>query len=446
MSSVLHITPSGIESAGDSLLPLVDALRSKRCWLAGVPIDRLLALFDTFAGRLLRDPRTSHLEGVAFLAAWLGRRNLQQILELNLHGNPGYLDGFQEVHTAAKRPPIAMGGRSATGPTQQRLHYLAARPHGLVAMWMPGNVATLPMFSLVPALLAKNVCLVKLALPDPNGMDRLLAVLAETEVDGLRGAELLEAAAVVWFDYRIHALGEQMSLAADAKIVWGGAEAIAAISRLPRREHCVEIVFGPKYSIGLIGKRQTADDVGLDSVVAAFVRDIAVFDQRACSAPQTIFIERNARRSLREIGEMFARHFARLPPKPDLDAYTTMQIVNVRAQWAIDESKDVIASPEGANWTVCMDREASLKEAVQSRTVFLTEVDSWREILPLLGPKVQTVGIALADTDESLRFAEAAVQAGVARCVRPGIMNNYESPWDGKLVLGQLVRWVTLKP
>ena len=422
--SVLHITPEGIQPAGESLSRLVESLRSKRSWLAHVPVDRLLALFDDFAHRLLRDPRTAHLEGAMFLSAWLGRRNLQQLLEWNLNGNPGYLDGF----------------------VPQGRNYMAAKPHGLVAMWMPGNVATLPMFSLVPALLAKNVCLVKLALPDPNGMDRLLAVLAEAEAEGLRGADLLEAVAVVWFDYTDQKLNEQMSLAADAKIAWGGAEAVRAISLLPRREHCVEIVFGPKYSIGVIGRKQSEDDAGLESAVALLVRDIAIFDQRACSAPQTIFVERNGRHSLRQIGEMFARHFARLAPKPELDAYTTMQILNVRAQWAIDESKDVIASPDGANWTVCMDREVSLKEAVQSRTIFLTEVGSWREILPLLGPKVQTVGIAFADLDESLCFAEAATEAGVARCVRPGIMNNYESPWDGKLVVGQLVRWVILKP
>ena len=146
------------------------------------------------------------------------------------------------------------------------------------------------------------------------------------------------------------------------------------------------------------------------------------------------------------MGELFARHFARLAPKPALDAYTTVQILNVRAQWAIDETKDVIASADGANWTVCMDRELSLKEAVQSRTVFLTEVDSWRQIIPLLGPKVQTVGLALGDLDESLRFADSATAAGVARCVRPGIMNNFEFPWDGKMLVSQLVRWVTLKP
>jgi hypothetical protein len=372
----------------------------------------------------LRDSRTARLEGAIFLSAWLKRRNLEQLLELNLNGNSAYLDGF----------------------VPQGRNYLAAKPHGLVAAWMAGNVATLPMFSLVPCLLTKNVCLLKLALPDPAGMDALLAVLAESAGDGLRGSELLEAAAVVWFDYHDHEINKQMSLAADAKIVWGGAEAVAAISRLPRREHCVEMIFGPKYSIGVIGKKRLDDEQGLDSVVAALVRDIAIFDQRACSAPQTIFVERGSRHTLRQIGECFARHFARLPPKPELDAYTTLQIVNVRAQWAMDESKDVIASPDGANWTVCMDRTPSLKEAVQSRTIFLTEVVSWREVLPLLGPKVQTVGLALGDLDESLAFANAATRAGVARCVRPGIMNNYESPWDGKLLFGQLVRWVTLKP
>ena len=421
--SVQRIATDGIEPIGDSLAPLIEALRSKRDWLARVPVDRLLALWDAFARRLLSDPRSARLEGVAFLSAWLGRRNLGPLLELNLNGNPAYLDGF-----------VACGR-----------NYLAAKPHGLVAMWMAGNVATLPMFSLVPTLLAKNVCLVKLALPDPNGMEQLLAVLAETEVEGLRGEELLEAVAVVWFDYRNQELNDQMSLAADAKIVWGGAEAVRAISHLPRREHCVEIIFGPKYSIGVIGKKQLEDD-NLDSVIAALVRDVAALDQRACSAPQTIFVERNDRYSLSEIGEMFARHLDRLPPKPNLDAYTTSQILTVRAQWIIDETGDVIASTDGTQWTVCMDRQASLKEAVQSRTVFLTEVQSWREILPLLSPKVQTIGLALGDLDASLALAEAATARGVARCVRPGIMNHYESPWDGKLVLGQLVRWVTLKP
>src|SRR3972149_4884360 len=215
---ILRITPRGMEPVGDSLLPIVDALKEKRDHLAKNPVDNLVALFADFADRLLRDSRTKSLEGCMFLSAWLGSNNLRQLLELNLNGNPAYLDGFVPF------------GRN----------YLAAKPQGLVAMWMAGNVATLPMFSLIPALLAKNVCLVKLAYADPEGADRLLAVLAESQAANIRGADLLEAAAVVWFDYQNRALNEQMSLAADAKIVWGGAEAIKAISLLPPREHCAE--------------------------------------------------------------------------------------------------------------------------------------------------------------------------------------------------------------
>lgn len=423
--SVLRITPRGVEPAGDSLLPIVESLDRRRDRLAKIPVDSLVNLFADFSARLLRDPRTKTLEGCMFLSAWLGSNNLRQILELNLNGNPAYLDGF-----------VAHGR-----------NFLAAKPQGLVAMWIAGNVATLPMFSLVPALLAKNVCLVKLAYPEPEGTDHLLAVLAESQAGDIRGADLLDAVAVVWFDYNNRQLNEQMSLAADVKIIWGGAEAIKAITALPRREHCGEIIFGPKYSIGVIDRQKLQSDTAkLDEAIAAFVRDIAIFDQRACSAPQTIFIERNACLSLREVGEMFAKHLAKLPPKPGLDPYTTMQIVNVRASWAMDETKDVIASTDGANWTVCLDREVSLKQAVQSRTIFLTEVDSWQQILPLLSPKVQTVGIAFGNQEDTIAFAEVATGAGVARCVRPGLMNNHESPWDGKLLINQLVRWVMLKP
>jgi hypothetical protein len=419
-----RITPEGIRPEADSFAPIVESLRQKREWLTAIPVETLVGLFADFAARILRDPRTKSLEGCMFLSAWLGASNLRQILDLNLNGTPAFVDGFQP----------------------QGRNFLAAKPQGLAAMWMAGNVATLPVFSLVPALLAKNVCLMKIANPEPAGMDSLLAVLAESECGELRGSDLLEAVAVVWFDYRNRDLNEQMSLSADVKVIWGGAEAVRAISSLPRREHCGEIVFGPKYSIGLIDKRcLEGEETKLDDAVSAFVRDIAVFDQRACSAPQTIFIERNKKHSLGAVGVLFSKHFAKLPPKAGLDAYTTMQILNARARWAMDEGCDVIASADGANWTVCLDREVSLKPAVQSRTIFLTEIDSWHIIIPLLSPKVQTVGLACGNGEEAKAFAEAAAAAGVARCVRPGIMNLYESPWDGKLLINQLVRWVALK-
>ena len=415
--------PRGEARALDSLAPIVEALQQRREFMAGLPIRTLLALMGDFSQRILESPGTRAIEGLAFLSSWLRRSNLEGMLRLNLNGSLDCLDGF-----------IPAGSGK-----------LAARPLGLVCMWMAGNVPTLPIFSLVPALLTKNVCLIKLAKSDSSGTEALLSAFAEAEAVGLRGADVLEGVAVVSFDHRDSELNRTMSLAADAKLIWGGESAVRGIKALEDQEHCVELVFGPKYSIGVIDRRRLTHAQGLEGIVAAFVRDIAAFDQRACSSPQTIFVERNDDLSLRQVGELFAAQFARLRSKPDLDAYTALRILNTRAAWALHERRDVIASGPEADWTICMDREVSLKEAVQSRTVFLTEVDSLRQVIPLLSPKVQTVGVAFDSNEDAEAFAEAATLRGVARCVRPGLMNLYESPWDGKLVASQLVRWVTLK-
>lgn len=423
--TLLEVTAQGVRESAAGLEPALARLAERRNLLGRQPVDGMLDLLDALSARLLKDPRTQSIEGISFLAGWLRRDNQRRLLELSLHGNPAYLDGF-----------VACGGG-----------YLAAKPQGLVAMWMAGNVGTLPFFSIVPALLAKNNCLVKLSRGEVETTQRILAVLAETTAGNCRGTELLDALEVVVYDHAERAYGEAMSLAADARVVWGGAAAVQGVTSLPRREHCVDVIFGPKYSIGLLGKALLeGEQAALEAAVAGLVRDVAFSDQRACSSPQTIFVERSERTSLADVGQMFARQLEKLPAKREQDAYTTARIVATRAAWALAEARDVIASLDGPNWTVCLDEELSLKEAVQSRTLFLTKVATWRQVLPLLSAKVQTVGAALGDVEETLAFADAATTAGVARCVRPGLMNVQESPWDGRLLVHDLVRWVTCKP
>ena len=66
---------------------------------------------------------------------------------------------------------------------EEHLRHLRDKCKILIALGdcaITGNVPTLPMFSLVPALLGKNVCLAKLAQPQADGLQRLLAVLAQS--------------------------------------------------------------------------------------------------------------------------------------------------------------------------------------------------------------------------------------------------------------------------
>ena len=421
---ILKVTPRGVVDFSDNLQSIIQLLKANIFDFSRLSVYSLLDFFDNFGKNLLDDSNTRSLEGVMFLSNWLRKANLERMLKLNLNGNLDYVDGF----------------------IQYNRNFLTAKPAGLVCMWMAGNVPTLPVFSFIPALLAKNVVLVKLAYPEPDGMDKILSVLANTKSNKLSGDDILRALSVIWYDFHEGDLNEEMSRVADVKVMWGGEAAIKGITSLPRKEHCSEVIFGPKYSFGVIGKKILNNEKQLDSAISAFVRDIAIFDQRACSSPQTIFIETNDQKILHRIGEKFATQFTKLPPKPGLDAYTTIKIMNARSEWAIHEERDVIASQDGANWTVCMDSEVSFKDAIQSRTIFLTKVDSWKQIIPLINHKIQTIGIVFAEESEAIAFADEASLAGAVRCVRPGLMNLYESPWDGKLIVNELVRWITLKP
>lgn len=91
-----------------------------------------------------------------------------------------------------------------------------------------------------------------------------------------------------------------------------------------------------------------------------------------------------------------------------------------------------------------MDDNIRLEEPVQSRTIFLKEVDSVMDCVDLITPRIQTIGTAIYNRNKLLEFTDAVTYKGVARCVLPGQMNFYDSPWDGIYFLNRLVRWVTL--
>jgi hypothetical protein len=411
-----------LEKIGDAtvLAERIAQVRRRSEWLHSKATDQILALLDDFAARLAAEPRTAAVEGGGFLVFWLRRTNLERLLDLNFAAaGRAVLDRFVEVP----------GGM------------LRAQPAGVVGHWVAGNVPTLSLFSWVLSLLTKNAAVVRVSEQTLDAVEPFLQVFQSTQTDGLTGAEILSTVGFVHFPRDNQECHRTMSLSVDARVVWGSAQAVQTVTALPREEHCTDLIFGPKYSLGVIdGQTQESR---LAEVARAFVRDILIFDQRACSSPQTIFVEPSALEA-EQLVEAFAEPFRRAAPKTEIDTYTATRIYTTRALWGLHQDRTFQGSA-GADWTVCYDGNVELKEAVQSRTVFLTRVADIMDVIPLLTPKIQTIGLAVSDRNRAIHFADAATRRGVSRCVRPGLMNVYDLPWDGKLALSELVRWVMLQ-
>jgi hypothetical protein len=107
------------------------------------------------------------------------------------------------------------------------------------------------------------------------------------------------------------------------------------------------------------------------------------------------------------------------------------------------EERDVFAS-RGVDHTVLVDSDGpALSEGVQSRTLFVRGVVALRDVVPIITPQVQSIGMLVDDAALGNELAEGLAARGVSRLVRFGLMNVYDQPWDGLFACDRFVRWIS---
>jgi hypothetical protein len=316
-----------------------------------------------------------------------------------------------------------------------------------VAHWIAGNIPTLAVFSFVLSSLAKNVNLVRVPQESLPVVGRMLAALDETTTPSGRtsGRALLEGASFFYFAGDDRATHAELSTHADARVVWGGRETVASVLSLPRHEHCEDVVFGPKFSLGLVDAKAAGRAIGDPALPRSIARDVLLFDQAACSSPHILYVEGDLERARAFAGALAAeleRQTAR-SPKRAIQEGTAAAILRLRTDYALSETRDVRAS-RAVDWTVLVDADgAVLSDGVQSRTVFVRAVGSLTDVVPLLTPQVQTVGFLVDDEALAERLASQLCRRGISRLARFGLMNVYDQPWDGMFAVDRLVRWIS---
>lgn len=388
----------------DRVLKGVKAIRS-------IGTEELVTLFDSYGQELQRSPIRDS-EGVMFLSMWLREKNIRRILALNFD-DPKVLSEF-----------IIKNDR-----------HIKAQPRGLICHWIAGNVPTLGLFSLFQSLLVGNANILRIPAESVPIMRQLLDVMANA-----KASVLMESFAVVTFPSSDKVLNAALSKIADGRIVWGGQEAVEAITGLPHQGHCEDLIFGPKYSFAVIDSKALGSPE-LAHILRRLVNDILIFDQSACSSPHVLFFENTTPPN--ELLDKLAKEFTgatKKSPKEGLETSIAIKIIEKRAEYALDANRDIRCS-EGNDWTILLDNHLGLEEPVQSRTLFIKPVTSILDVVPFVTKRVQTIGCEIHDETKLMEFADKVTERGVARCVHFGQMNNYDNPWDGIMVLSRLVRW-----
>ena len=240
---------------------------------------------------------------------------------------------------------------------------------------------------------------------------------------------------------------------ADTVVVYGGDGTISRLrDRMPPTTPL--IAYHHRMSIALVG-RDALVEQELEHVADALARAVAMFDQRGCVSPHTVFVEPGGEVGAADLAAALARALARLDvtlpptaPTPTLASSVHQLRRTAELRRASGEAVVVHAAP-AAGWTVLLEPPEAIEPSCLGRTVRVHPIGDAMHLSELLAPvarHLQTVGVA----GLGHRLDEVAGMLGAVGATRICPLSEvaFPPPWwhhDGKGPLSVLLRWVDLE-
>ncbi len=158
---------------------------------------------------------------------------------------------------------------------------------GLALHIAPSNVPINFAFSFVFGVLAGNSNVVRVSTKQFPQVDIVCAEISRV----LESYPFLkECNSIVSYPSDCGA-SEELSAAADVRIIWGGNNTVNTFKKMQVKPRCVDIAFSDRYSIGVIDGAaiKSAEEKELNALAEAFYNDTYLMDQNACSSPRMMF-------------------------------------------------------------------------------------------------------------------------------------------------------------
>jgi hypothetical protein len=407
-----------VDTQYDDFLLIRETVNRNRAALSEQNLAEIIERLAEMGRSIAKDSTLMSVEGVPYITIWLRNNNLRAICRAN------------QIDPEEKRKFLPIGEK----------RWICLQPRGVVCHWVANNIPTLSILTLTLAILAKNGSIVKV--PEENAN---LVVGILSKLRGKLGKDIQKAIAIVSFDSKDSHVNCLFSQTADCKLIWGGSEAVRSIISLPQKDHCETIIFGPKYSFSVFDREYLESEIFQEGI-RALASDIFQFNQSACTSPHVIFIEKS--RITRDVfADILSKELDMLRAKfgaTTISESTAARVINKRWEYYLEPNGRMLTS-EDISWTILYGDSVSLEEPVYGRCVYLKEVNEIEEILPLVTRNVQTIGTAILNEERFLKFSGEATYLGADRCIIPGRVHEFDSPWDGMLPLQRLVRWTIAK-
>ena len=317
-------------------------------------------------------------------------------------------------------------------------------PLGTLFHVLSGNVFLVGPGSLIEGLVTGNVNILKLPSEETFFLPYFLESLKAVDDDGI----LTGSIATVNFSSSENEIMNIFKNQADGIVVWGGESAAKAYRNdLPARTKL--ILFGPKLSFSLVTGAGVSE-LGIKTVAENLAKELVIWDQQACTAPQVCYVEKGMLPELMSQTSEALKSLQKKLPPGSVNPDAAVEIRKIRGVAEVRESLSsailIDSGHKSLSYTLYSDTNLELEPSPLSRTIKFVEyknpTDVFNSICELRG-YLQTVGIACGSKEWSF-FRSELSKIGALRILELGQMSGGEidDPHDGLFDLPQLVNTV----
>ncbi len=318
---------------------------------------------------------------------------------------------------------------------------------GILFHIAPGNVPVNFAYSLVAGLLTGNINIVRL--PSKNFEQVNIIVNVFKKLITLEKYKSIFTNRIYLIKYNRESLATSFfSKFCDIRIIWGGDETINEIRKHPISPKSVEVTFSDRYSIAIINANAYLKLQNKKKIAIDFYNDTFLFDQNACTSPQTIYWMGSAEEI--DIAKNYFWDYLSsilVEKKYELQAISSVDKLTMFYSQAISFG-DIEIEPKVSNllWRIKNNSIHRDIDLYKCNSGYFNEVSisSFEDILSIISRKYQTIGYLGFTKNELEEWVHQNRPLGLDRLVPIGRTMDFSLIWDGYDLINTLSRQITI--
>jgi hypothetical protein len=396
-------------------------------FLIGDKLDRVEELLDQPAQGVFSEDTLSFLSDISeHLLKSPGIRNYPDVATFAFYCRKANLSGIKRAH-------------------HSDLDYRIGR--GILFHVTPGNVPVNFAYSLLAGLVTGNINIVRVPSKNFEQVSLIINAIKTVLLNERYKSIFSNRLYMVRYNRDSSATGFFSALC-DVRIIWGGDKTINEIRKSPIPPKSTEVTFSDRYSISIISAENYLRSEKKSKLALDFYNDTFLFDQNACTSPQTIYwvgsIEesQNAQTVFWEMLQLVLEEKQfELQPILSVDKLTTFYAQAISYGDIKREQQNSNAIWRVKNSSVHNDIDLFKCSSGYFNEVVITSFD---QLIPVISRKFQTISYFGFSKNEMQKWINKIQPLGIDRIVPIGRTMDFSLTWDGYDLVSTLSRKIQI--